>query len=394
MIQSETIVRKSEQNRYTHNPFTPRFGKIPPEFVGDSAQKIFDEFCYSLDETVDGIGNCYMRISGQRGMGKTATIAELARIAINRGYRVIRTYSLDGFTKTIIDAITDDSIIRKTIDPHVAITSPTGTSVSVSGFSIEKEIRKRSSTLDEAFAQYFKHGGKDLLIVIDEVQDTSGDIDIDALGMSIQTLETTCPNSHVGVVFAGLLIPILDMSDMGKGKRATFLTRSDHYELRLSSDKQVAAMYQRTFEAGHKAISNTQIMEMAYESGGYPYMMQCIGYEVWKASDTSVTDSDIARGIKLGEKRFFENVIMKIVNDMSDNEIKFIMELPDTDEPIHLSTALSETKMPRASISRARASLISKNILSVPKRGYVICDIAYLIRYMKKYGNQILQKVI
>lgn len=389
--QSDKTMKKSETSKKIYNPFTPRFGKIPPEFVGDSVKRVFDEFRYSINETADGIGSCYMRISGQRGMGKTAAIAELSRIAIDSGYKVIRTYSLDCFTKTIIDSISDDSIIKKSIDPHVAITSPTGASVSISGFSIEKEIRRRSSTLDEAFEQYFRHGGSDLLIVIDEVQDESGDIDIDALGMSIQTLETTCPDSHVGVVFAGLPIPILDMSDMGKGKRATFLTRSDHYELRLSSDMQVADMYRRTFNAGNKSINEQLIKKMAHESDGYPYMIQCIGYEVWKASGPIVTASAVDKGIQLGEKRFFENVIMKIVGDMTDNEIQLLMELPDTELPIHLSSAVSGSTMSRASISRARASLISKCILSVPKRGYVTCDIAYLTRYMKKYGNLLLQ---
>lgn len=114
-------MRQTETKSKSYNPFTPRFGKIPPEFVGDSFQEIFDEFSYSLDETQDGIGNCYMRISGQRGMGKTATIAELSRMALERGIKAIRTYSLDGFTKTIIDDISDDTVIRKTINPHIDI---------------------------------------------------------------------------------------------------------------------------------------------------------------------------------------------------------------------------------------------------------------------------------
>ena len=383
-------MRQTGTKSKSYNPFTPRFGKIPPEFVGDSFQEIFDEFSYSLDETEDGVGSCYMRISGQRGMGKTATIAELSRMALERGIRVIRTYSLDGFTKNIIDDISDDTVIRKTINPHIDIATPAGPSVSISGFSVEKEIRKRSSTLDAAFVEYFRHGGKDLLIVIDEVQDRSGDIDIDALGLSIQTLETTCPNSHVGVVFAGLPMPILDMSDIGKDKRATFLTRLDRYELTLSSDRQVAAMYRRAFSSGGKQIGQRQIEEMAHASGGYPYMMQCIGFEVWKASGDTVTENDVKKGIYLGEKRFFENVIMKIVGDMSDMEIMLLMALPDTELPIRLSSALSDSDMPRSSVSRARSALVKKGVLSVPKRGYVSCDIAYLIRYMKKYGGTLL----
>lgn len=374
----------------SYNPFTPRFGKIPPEFVGRSFKNVFDAFLYAIDETADGIGSCYMRISGQRGMGKTATIAEMSRMAMSRGYRVIRTYALNGFTRTIIDEISDDAIVRKRIEPHIALSSPDGTSLSLSAFAIEKEIRQRSATLDQAFKQYFDNGGTDLLIVIDEVQDASGDIDIDALGMSIQTLETSCPDSHVGVVFAGLPIPILDMADINNEKRATFLTRSDHFTLELASDKQVAGMYKRAFAAGSKQISSNQLMRMAHESGGYPYMIQCIGFEAWKASGDIVSDVDVETGIKRAERRFFENVIMKIVGDMPDSEIRFLMALPDTDGPICLSHALAGTTLSRASVSRARASLLSKNILSAPKRGYVICNVSYLIRYMKKYGNHLL----
>ena len=141
------------------NPFKPTAGKIPPELIGRGEALL--EFTEGLDNGPGSPGRL-MRITGMRGMGKTALLNRLGDIARKRGWTVLDETAVGTFTARMLKGLRSESVSHASIEPEF---------LGIKVGSIEFE--RSTVELRTALAKRAAKSG--LLVTLDEAQDASLD---------------------------------------------------------------------------------------------------------------------------------------------------------------------------------------------------------------------------
>jgi hypothetical protein len=69
-----------------------------------------------------------------------------------------------------------------------------------------------------------------------------------------------------------------------KGRQGTFLRRAFYRKLDPISIADVKNSMKRTIEISGRTIQAEALGKMAVQTEGFPFMMQLVGYHVWKQS--------------------------------------------------------------------------------------------------------------
>lgn len=88
----------------------------------------------------------------------------------------------------------------------------------------------------------------------------------------------------IGLIFAGLPAAVSDMLNEGV---ATFLRRAECMDLHAAAITDVERSYATTFEDAGIAISDGLVRYAANATGGYPFLIQLIGYQLWRQAENN-----------------------------------------------------------------------------------------------------------
>ena len=141
-----------------------------------------------------------------------------------------------------------------------------------------------------------------LLITVDEINPEEQEL------VQLASLYQLFIREHrkVGLVMAGLPKNATDLAD---NDRITFLRRSRKRHLGRIADVEIERAFRKSFEGTGKSIAD-DLLELAVSaSGGFPYMMQLVGYNIWEecAISETVTRKDVERGIAAARSEFTDN---------------------------------------------------------------------------------------
>ena len=330
------------------NPFKPTVGKRPPMLIG--RESVIEDFEEGLDNGAGAPGRL-MLITGNRGCGKTVLLRELQRLASERGWAVVSDSASLGLCDRLADALRSNK--------------PVVTSMEF-GSSLRGLVNERLKRLGP---------GQGILFAIDEAQSASIE-ELAALAVLYQQVlgdqdATGLPDSDqrgLALVFAGL--PSI-VDDLLEEPSVTFLRRAQ----------------QRTLGAGLCVDAETADLA-ARKSMGHPYMVQLVGYYMWRSAvrrgSQVIERRDVEDGHADAVSEFYEAVDAPLYYGLRSPQRLFIEAMAvDEGKPTRMADIIERCDRTQSWASKYRASLIRERVIEAAGYGLVRFTVPMLGVYIR-----------
>lgn len=363
------------------NPFRPTAGATPPELIG--REGMLDEFEYGL-QLGSGAPGLLTIITGARGIGKTALLSAAQGAAAGQGWVVVSETATPGFVGRIGETM------RLHLDELGS--GPTGrriTALGVAGFTVTTQLpperqvdwRRLGNQLLNLLAE--KKTG--LLFTVDEIH-SADRTELSQLAADVQHfIRDGLP---IGLIFAGLPAAVSDLLNEGV---ATFLRRAERIDLHAARIQEVERSYASTFQNAGIRISGDLVRYAAEATGGYPFLIQLIGYQLWRQAEINnmaLEKPNIDQAINAATRRHETTVIEAALSTASDKDKDFLRAMAEDDGPVIAGDIGKRLNAKSNVVANYRARLIAAGLIEAPAYGKVDFAIPGLREYLRKTNAQ------
>lgn len=305
------------------NPFRPTAGASPPDLIGRAG--ILDEFAYGL-QLGSGAPGLLTIFTGARGIGKTVMLGAAEDLARKSGWAVISETATEGFIGRI-----GESMRRLTEELGDGPEGRRVTGVAAGGFRIETQLPAEEQvawrTHGKRLLTLLSGHRTGLVITVDEVHAADRN---EIARLAANTQHFIREDLPIGLVFAGLPYAVSDLLNEGV---ATFLRRADRIDLQAAATRDVEQSYLETFaEAGFRLSADTA-SQAAEGTGGYPFLIQLVGYFLWREAETHPhVDAPAAeRAVLAARRRNNKVVIESALSTASPKDLDYLHAMAEDD---------------------------------------------------------------
>ncbi|MGB7982779.1 MAG: ATP-binding protein [Candidatus Nanopelagicales bacterium] len=362
------------------NPFKPTAGATPPLLVG--RDDTLEEFAESLDDGPGAPARLAL-FTGPRGIGKTVMLTEVADHALRRGWVSLSETATPGMIDRLTQAA---SAALHGLDPAtVPGRSITGGTLPIVGGGLSVSAppvlsvawRTEVGRLLDALERH----DTGLLITVDEVHRAARS-DLRDLAATVQHLIRE--DRNVALALAGLPSAI---SDLLNDDVLTFLRRATPFPLEDVPLDAVRAALHTTITDQGRTITDQALTAAANATGGYPFMIQLVGYHIWrKATGTSIDLDAVQAGIPAARKRLGSTVHATALADLSAVDRTYLLAMSHDDDQSSTSEIAARMRETRAYANVYRTRLIEAGIIQATGHGYVDFAIPYLREYLREHA--------
>ena len=121
---------------------------------------------------------------------------------------------------------------------------------------------------------------------------------------------------------------------------------------------------------------------MAETTQGYPFMLQLVGYYVWRRSGNIVEKNDISAGIAQAKERLGVLVFEASLGDISEKDVAFLRAMAALDTPASTANIQKEMGVSQGYIQQYRLRLLETELIYSPSYGKLDFSIPYLKEYL------------
>jgi hypothetical protein len=359
------------------NPFRPTAGATPPVVV--SREGLLREFDYGLGVRYGAPGLLTI-FTGARGVGKTVMLGAAEDLAQERGWLVISETATPGFMGRIGEAMR-----RATVELGEGPTGRRITGVSLAGFGVttqlppEEQVSWRES--GERLLHILDGHGTGLAITVDEIHAADRD-EIAVLAASVQHfIRDGLP---IAMLFAGLPAAVSDLLNEGV---ATFLRRADRIDLHSASIAETADSYLDLFAQGGFQLSAPLAHTAAEGTGGYPFLIQLVGYSLWQeaeSGDGTLDEAAVQRAIGAARLRNERTVIGAALSTASSRDMDFLEAMADDDGSSDVGDIGRRMNARSNLVGKYRARLIDAGLIEQAGYGRVEFAIPGLREFLRR----------
>lgn len=371
------------------NPFKPTAGKMPPILIG--RQSIIDDFKEGLENGAGAPGRL-MLITGQRGYGKTVMLTELGRVAKAAGWEVISETASEGMCDRLVSALVRPGMKLRgvNVQPSIGVSGILNASLGGASFSVDQVALTLREVVNQRLAKMPR--GKGIVFTIDEAQAASM-ADMVALATTIQhvirdeDMRDVSDSDKHGVAFVFAALPSL-MDELLHERVLTFLRRSVQHDLGLVAYPDVRSAYIEVVREGGLAI-DSEVAELAAEaSDGYPYMIQLVGYYMWRAAEVrgskEIEEADVIQGKKDALVLFDDAVCAPLFDGLTAAQKLFVKAVAkEAPQPAKVSEIANRAHRSASWVSKYRASLIKERVVESAGYGLVRLSASHLAEYVQ-----------
>ena len=362
------------------NPFRPSAGATPPEILGRAG--VLDEFEYGL-RLGSGAPGLLTIFTGARGIGKTVMIGAAHDIAREKGWAVISETATAGFMGRIGESMRQLAEELGTGPANRRITA-----IAAAGFSIttqlppERQVAWR--TLGEELLGLLNKHGNGLVITVDEIH-AADRSELAQLAASVQHfIQDRLP---IGLVFAGLPAAVSDLLNEGV---ATFLRRADKIDLHAAAVREVEESFATTFAEASFAVSPDLVRHAAEATGGYPFLIQLVGYFLWKEAEINqgnLTAETVERAIEAANRRNGRTVIEAALAASSPKDLDFLHAMAEDDGPSVAGDIGRRIEARTNLVANYRSRLLAAGLIESTAHGKVDFAIPGLRQHLRAQGR-------
>lgn len=359
------------------NPFRPTAGATPPELIGRKG--MLDEFEYSL-RLGSGAPGLLTIITGARGIGKTALLSAAQDKATEQGWIVISETATPGFVGRIGESMRRHG---EELDRGPAKRKITG--LGAAGFSITTQLPPERQVdwrqMGELLLQILADQGTGLILTVDEIH-SADHAELAQLAADVQHfIRDGLP---IGLFFAGLPAAVSDLLNEGV---ATFLRRADRIDLHAATVNEVERSFAETFQEAGITISAKLIREAAEATGGYPFLIQLIGYQLWRQAEISgmaIEERNLSQAIDAATRRHEMTVIEAALSTASDKDKDFLYAMSEDEGPVVSGNIGKRLGAKSNVVANYRNRLLAAGLIEAPSYGKVSFAIPGLREYLRK----------
>lgn len=364
------------------NPYVPGFGVIPPALAGREAE--FADLEAALRRVRRGIYEQPRLVTGDRGMGKTAVLAELIAASRERGVWIVDVEaSRTGDAGVPLLRQLQSNLLAHNTDERIG------------------SYARQALAVLSAFG--LKHGGTELALQIEPSPTAggSGDLGTD-LGDALVAVAVTAAQAGTAILLSvdeihampaaqmaplftalqrvarhetrpGSVLPVLAVVAGLPHARAamraassTYAERVREHDLSLLSD--AAATEALTVPAREHGVDVTAaaLAELLPAVGGYPYFLQLMGYEAWNAAATAggdaITAASARKGVAAG-RREAARVYESRLAEVPDTERRYLQAVADLQGERTSSAVAAALGGTAAQWAWARGRLVDRGLL-------------------------------
>lgn len=362
------------------NPFKPTAGKRPPILIG--RESVIEDFEEGLDNGAGAPGRL-MLITGNRGCGKTVLLRELQRLASERRWAVISDSASLGLCDRLADALRSNKPVVTSMEFGPSFGRMSVEAARAKGETLRGLVNERLKKLGP---------GKGVLFAIDEAQSASIE-ELAALAVLYQQVlgdqdATGLPDSDqrgLALAFAGL--PSM-VDDLLEEPSVTFLRRAQQRTLGAISLPKVRDSYIQTVKDAGLYVDAETADLAARKSMGHPYMVQLVGYYMWRSAvrrgSQVIERRDVENGHADAVSEFYEAVDAPLYYGLRSPQRLFIEAMAvDEDKPTRTADIIERCDRTQSWASKYRASLIRERVVEAAGYGLVRFTVPMLGEYIR-----------
>ena len=360
--------------------FRPSFGNRPDQLLGRDA--IMDQVTEGL-QSFPGSAERSLLLIGQRGMGKTALLLEIADRAKELDYVAVRVTCGESMLDNLVE------LLQREGSRYIKESgrSVKGVSAGALGFSFGltfTEEAQRSFGFRvklEMICEKLSKVGKRVLILADEV--TPSVAGMRELAAAYQELAGT--ETDIAIVMAGLPAAV---SDLLNYKTLTFLNRAQRIVLEMIPIHEVELYYQSAFSRASIKASPEIIKEAAEATEGFPYQIQLVGHYLSKVSagGKNVSRKMLLQALDAVTGDIDSKVFHAMINPLSDLDISFLTVIAEHDGIIKTADIGELLHLGHGTVQTYRKRLLDAGVISAPRRGELVFVFPQLADYLRRRG--------
>jgi hypothetical protein len=366
------------------NPFKPTAGAVPPLLVG--RRDVLEEFQESIEDG-PGAPGLLQLFSGARGVGKTVMLNELGEVALANGWVVIHETATEGMMARIAGQVRHHRAELGSPDRKrlTGVTLPNwmggGGAVWETGADPEPGWRQEVSALLELLARQ----GTGLAVTVDEIHGIGAE---EMRQLSTQVQHLIREGRPVALLMAGLPKAVQDLLS---GDVTTFLRRASRAALGDVDVQEVAESFRRIVAAGGRSITDELTQRCARATGGYPFMIQLVGYHVWRQGRTGpITAGHVEEGVDAARARIGNLVHAPALADLSDVDRSFLVHMAADDGPSRTSEVGARMGRDGNYANVYRARLIAAGMIRPAGQGLVDFEAPYMREYLRDHATHLI----
>lgn len=370
------------------NPFRPSFGVNPPLLVGRDAELLAFGDAVDAGPGAPGRATLY---TGVRGVGKTVMLNEVEAAARARGWVVVSETAVPGLVGRLVrhrlPEVAEQLELAGSGDGRRRLTAVTlplhlgGVTWQPPSSDQQLDLRAQVAALTNHLAER----GTGLLITVDELHraDRSG------LRELVATLQH-CFREERPIAFAGAGLPAA-ITDLLNDDVLTFLRRADRYHLGSVDLADVAdALRTPLLETGH-SITDEALDVAARGTGGYPFLIQLVGYWTCKLPSTGtptvqITEASAAAGVQAARRRLGSLVHEPALRDLSEVDRTFLAKMAVDDGPSRMADIAERMEADANYASQYRRRLIAADLIYRTGHGRVDYTLPHLREYLREHA--------
>ncbi len=317
--------------------------------------------------------------TGARGVGKTVMLNEVEEIALRAGWLYISETALSGLTGRLGEHV-QHMIEQRNPRPKrrlTGFTSPVGGVTTQPTPELEVGLRRRiNALLDELETR-----GSGLLLTIDEVHASARD---DLKTVAALTQHLIREQREFALVMAGLPSAV---SGLLSDDVLTFLRRADKRVLKDVAIDEVHDAIVETITTNGRTIDPAANRLAAEGTKGYPFLIQLVGYNLWRASDDRhITTPDAEKAVVAARRRLGSLVHETALNDLSDVDKTFLMAMSRDEGPSRMSDIIKRMGVIPQYANVYRLRLLDAGMIDMTARGRVDYALPYLRDFLREHG--------
>jgi type II secretory pathway predicted ATPase ExeA len=349
-----------------NNPFMPVFGRIPALFIGRDRL---------LRDVVGGLRNGpndpnrTTVFTGPRGSGKTVMLTKIAAEAQALGWVCANVMTRPGMLERVLEQVRDGAseILPVKANKKLAaieISTPLG-GVGVATESVSEKTPSWAKQMTELLNALQEHG-TGVLITVDEANAEVEDL----IDMIAEYQLFVRAERDIALIVAGLP---WNVDALVMDSTVSFFRRAFRHELKPIAIPDVRSSLKKTIEAAGRSIDAGALDEMAEATGGYPLMIQLIGYHVWNQSEKKKIEKiDLTEGIESARADLENMILDATLLEISDTDKKFLVAmLPDARES-SIADIAERMGVGANYAAKYRRRLIKQGVIAPAGRGKVI----------------------
>ena len=356
--------------------FHPTFGSRPTQIVGRDG--IIESFIESLGEPIGSRDRCTLMI-GQRGMGKTALLQELAEIAEEEGYVTASVTCYEKMNEEIVEILQRKGNEIAGKSKRKLQGAQAGAFGFSFGFSFSEEadkqlgFRSKLTMLVDKLCEYVKG----VVIFVDEAKGSEG---MRQLAVTYQQL--VGEEKNISICMAGLPAAI---SSVLNDDVLTFLNRARRIQIGPISISAIADYYREAFDHSGVGAGEKIVLKAADATKGFPYLMQLIGYYMVKFAGGKYKEEKLLdRATESAQKDLEENVYAPLLRPLSDKDRDFLNAMSEDEGSSKVADICARLGKGNSEIQPYRKRLMDAEIITSDRRGEVSFTIPYLNEYLRK----------